>query len=139
MSHLASRPAAALGGNEFVVFPECAIEKGEITFVNNALPFFALSRNAGCVEKSFLLVHQLNADHSFLRRHASPQGIAHVIRIASKERDGFAEETIFCAQGSWRKQGNEPVERQSFPLHRRAWGGGGGGKADVPGGAWAHR
>src|SRR5258707_4905341 len=119
MAHLASRPAAALGGNEFVVFPEGAIEKGKVAFVHGALPFFALSRNARCVEKSFFLVHQLNAYNRFLRRHASPQGITHVIRKAAEQRHGFAEETIFCAQGSWRKQANEPVERQSFPLHRR--------------------
>src|SRR6266478_486042 len=33
MAHFPRRSAAALGGDEFVVLPECAIEKGEIAHV----------------------------------------------------------------------------------------------------------
>src|SRR6267142_1559737 len=38
MAHIASRPAAAFGGNEFVVLPEGAIEESQIAFIHGALP-----------------------------------------------------------------------------------------------------
>jgi len=47
MAHFPRRSAAALGGDEFVVLPKCAIEKGEIALVDGALPVLSKSLNAG--------------------------------------------------------------------------------------------
>jgi len=52
-------------------------------------------RDAGCIEKSFFLVHQLNADHGFLRRHAAPQGIAQRIRKPPSSGTALQKRAIF--------------------------------------------
>src|SRR5260370_3066200 len=59
MAHIAGRPAAAFGGNELVVLPEGAVEKGQITLIHGALPVFANARNTRSVEDSFFFVNEL--------------------------------------------------------------------------------
>src|SRR5467141_4326277 len=53
MSHIACRSAAALGLDQLIIFPDGAVEKSQVTFIDGALPVFSDSGDAGGVEKSF--------------------------------------------------------------------------------------
>src|SRR5260370_36979829 len=90
VTHFPRGRAASFGGNEFVVFPECAVDESEIAFVHEALPIFADSRKARSVEEPLLLLKQLQTDNGFLRRKAAPEQSAHGICKASHLRTGRA-------------------------------------------------
>src|SRR6266480_1767165 len=49
MSHIACRSAAALGLDQLIIFPEGAVEKSQVTFIDGALPVFSESGDAGGV------------------------------------------------------------------------------------------
>jgi len=84
MAHIASRPATAFGGDEFVVLPESAIEESQIAFIHGALPVLSESWDTGGVEESLFLMDELQADHRFLRRQTAFQRIAHVVGEAAE-------------------------------------------------------
>jgi len=71
MSHFARRSAAALGLDQLVIFPEGAVEKSQVTFINGALPVVSDSGNAGGVEKSLFFVDELEANDRVLQRKAA--------------------------------------------------------------------
>src|SRR6266487_3242785 len=56
VAHFPRGLAASFGGNEFVVFPECAVDESEIAFVHEALPIFADSLKARSVEEPLFLL-----------------------------------------------------------------------------------
>src|SRR6266568_539759 len=109
MAHFPCGLAASFGGNEFV-FPECAVDESEIAFVHEALPIFADSRKARSVKEPLLLLKQLETDNRLLRRKAAPERFAHVIREASHQRDGRAEEAIFLPRPGRRSERKQPVQ-----------------------------
>src|SRR5260370_29526612 len=119
MAHIARRPAAAFGLDELVIFPESAIEKGEVAFLHGALPVFSDTEDAGGIEESLFLMDELQPDDRFLRGQTAFQRIAHIVRKTSKERHGFAEQALFCAARSGRGERNEAIERQRGPPHGR--------------------
>src|SRR6266702_7151946 len=118
MAHFPRGLAASFGGNEFVVFPECAVDESEIAFVQEALPIFADSRKARSVEQPLLLLKQLETDNGFLRRKAAPERFAHVIGEASHHRDGRAEEAIFLSRPGRRSKRKQPVQGERVPARR---------------------
>src|SRR5229473_252245 len=110
VTHFPRGLAASFGGNEFVVFPECAVDESDIAFVHGALPIFADSRKARSVEEPLLLLKQLQTDNGFLRRKAARERFAHVIREASHHRDGHAKEAIFLSRPGRRSKGEQTVQ-----------------------------
>src|SRR6266705_4310615 len=80
VAHFPRGLAASFGGNEIVVFPECAVDESEIAFVHEALPIFADSRKARSVEEPLLFLMLLATDNGILRRNAAPDSFAQVIR-----------------------------------------------------------
>src|SRR5260370_32961932 len=97
MAHIARRPAAAFGLDELVIFPESAIEKGEVAFLHGALPVFSDTENAGGIEESLFLMAELQPADRFLPRQTPVQQIAHNARKTSNERRGLAEQPVFRA------------------------------------------
>src|SRR5258706_13921703 len=113
MAHIASRAAAAFGGNEFVVLPEGASEESRIAFIHGALPVFSESRDTGSVEESFFPMDEMQADDRFLQGQTTFQRIAHVVRKTTEKRHSLAEEAVFCSGRRGRKKRNKTIERQS--------------------------
>src|ERR1700674_3201288 len=58
MAHITRCSSTALGLDELIIFPERAVEKRQVTFIDGALPIFSESGDAGSVEESLFFVHE---------------------------------------------------------------------------------